>query len=275
MHSLDTLKLALVQMDCQLGDVAANVDRILGFVDQAADQGADIVCFPEMCTTGYNLDLLGPRVRGMGLALGGRELAAVKRLAGARGTAVILPAAERTSAGLRNSAFVIDKQGKLAWTYSKTHLFELEREYFEPGHSLDALDWDGSAGGGGTVNIRMGILICYDLGFPEAARKLALQGVQLVFAPSAWRVQDEAIWDLNTRSRAVENNVFVAAVNRVGREGDLRLFGGTRLVDPWGRVIAAVEKEEEEILIAAVDLALVNEARQYFCYLEQRRPDLY
>ena len=116
---------------------------------------------------------------------------------------------------------------------------------------------------------------CYDAGFPEVARILALKGAELIFMPSAWRVQDWDMWNLNIPQRALENTLFVAGVNRFGHEGDLYMFGNSKVADWRGRIIAESKEEKEEILYADIDLKQLTKARLDIHYLKDRRPDSY
>jgi predicted amidohydrolase len=111
----------------------------------------------------------------------------------------------------------------------------------------------------------VGIMICYDMGFPETARFLTLQGAEIIFCPSAWRSEDRDIWNLNIPQRALENTVFLAAVNRFGQEGDdLYLFGGSKVCNPRGQVLAEIKEEKEAILYCEIDLNEII-AQRLFC----------
>lgn len=258
----------LAQMDCQLGQVASNIEKMGRFVEQAAAQGVQLLCFPELATTGYNPQLLGDRFAQLALTGDGPELAPLREAAREHDMWLVVPMAERrTLPGLPyNSAVVIDPQGRVAGSYAKAHLFAGERHWFRQGSEVSLFTGDFGT---------FGVLICYDAGFPELSRRLALAGAELLLLPSAWRVQDRRMWELNIAQRALENTLFFAGVNRVGREGDLHLFGNSQVADPWGRVVAEAPIDEEELLVVQLDLDQVRAARQDIPYLRDRRPDLY
>ncbi|MBS5130643.1 MAG: hypothetical protein KHZ01_09225 [Lachnospiraceae bacterium] len=122
---------------------------------------------------------------------------------------------------------------------------------------------------------KIGVMICYDAGFPETARVLTLKGAELIFMPSAWRIQDWDMWNLNIPQRALENTLYVAGVNRFGHEDDLYMFGNSKVADWRGRIIAESKEEKEEIVYAEIDLDQLTKARLDIHYLKDRRPDSY
>ena len=165
-----------------------------------------------------------------------------------------------------NSAVLIDREGNVAGVYDKQHLWALERFYFRGGNGTPVFQTDF-----GTI----GIMICYDMGYPEVARMLALQGAQIVLCPSALCEPDHDVWDINVPARSLENTVFLCAVNRYGREQDLYMGGHSKVCDPRGRVVAELPDEGEGVLNVEIDLADVVSNRQTSPYLRDRRPELY
>ncbi|MEG0322587.1 MAG: nitrilase-related carbon-nitrogen hydrolase, partial [Raoultibacter sp.] len=165
-----------------------------------------------------------------------------------------------------NSSVFFDRAGELLGTFDKVHLWALERFYFRSGNEIPVFD---------TEFGKIGIMICYDLGFPEVARILTLKGAELIVCPSAWCEEDHDVWNYNTQCRALENTVFLAAVNRHGREESLYMGGHTRICNPRGGVIAELEEEKEGILYADLDFADVGRNRISSPYLRDRRADLY
>lgn len=223
----NNVKIALVQFQSKLNCPDENVEKACGMIAQAASQGAKIVCFPELFSTGYNLDIVGPRLPETAERLDGPRIAKLCQAAKENGCYVIAPVAtEREVKGVYfNSAVLIDDEGHVAGCYDKHHLYSLERFHFRMGNDIPVFD---------TKYGKIGIMICYDAGFPEVARLLMLQGAEVIFMPSAWRVQDKDIWDINVAQRALENLCYVAAVNRFGQEGETYLFGGTKVAkQPW------------------------------------------
>ena len=121
-------------------------------------------------------------------------------------------------------------------------------------------------------SIKISIMICYDAGFPESCRSLALQGAEIVFCPAAWRIQDVDMWDLNLSQRALENLLFVVGVNRFGHEGDLELFGKSKICNPRGRVLKELPMDRESVEVFEIDLMDVECFRIEIPYLRDRKP---
>ncbi len=117
-------------------------------------------------------------------------------------------------------------------------------------------------------------MICYDAGFPEVARTLALKGAKIIFMPSAWRIEDKYMWDLNTQSRGLENTTFISAVNICGYQGETFLFGNSKVVSPSGIVLNQCEKTEN-LLFTTIDLEDINTVRENIMYLDDRNTNLY
>ncbi len=119
---------------------------------------------------------------------------------------------------------------------------------------------------------KIGVMICYDMGFPEVARILTLQGAELLIAPSAWCIQDRDMWDINTACRALENGTHLLAVNRWGHEEDLHLFGGSKIMGPRGQVLCEASCEQEQLLVGEIDFRLQAYTRLNVPYLRDRKP---
>lgn len=152
-------------------------------------------------------------------------------------------------------------------SFDKVHLWALERFYFRAGHEFPVFD---------TEFGKVGIMVCYDMGFPEAARTLALKGAELIVCPSAWCVQDKDVWEINAPARALENTVFLGAVNRFGHEGDdLYMHGGSMVCGPRGGKMCQLTEEVEGILYADLDFDEVRKNRVTSPYLRDRRADVY
>ena len=264
----NNVKIALVQFQSKLNCPDENMEKACGMIAQAASQGAKIVCFPELFSTGYNLDIVGPKLPETAERLDGPRIAKLCQAAKENGCYVIAPVAtEREVKGVYfNSAVLIDDEGHVVGCYDKHHLYSLERFHFRMGNDIPVFD---------TKYGKIGIMICYDAGFPEVARLLMLQGAEVIFMPSAWRVQDKDIWDINVAQRALENLCYVAAVNRFGQEVETYLFGGTKVANSRGTTVAECTGEKEEIVYADLDLASTAKNRQEIDYLKDRRPDSY
>lgn len=260
-----TITIALAQHDAVHGDLEANLRTVEDLVRRAAQQEADIVVFPELGTTGYRQDMLGDRLHTLAEPAHGPSVRRIGELAAELGLYVVLPLIEASSMPgvVYNSVVLIDRGGDVVGTYRKNHAYATEAQYFAPGREMPTFDTDFG---------RVGIMICYDMGLPETARVLTLGGAELVLVPSAWRQEDEDIWDINIACRALENRCFLAAVNRVGAEGDFVMHGKSKVTGPRGETRAEAPRFEEHLLVASVDLDEVRQARDEIPYLRSRRP---
>lgn len=262
-------KITLAQFESKLCDPPANVAKTIPMIRQAGLDGSDMIMFPEMFTTGYELSIVGPRITELAEPVNGPTITALREAAKQAGVYVVVPIAlyhDDLPGVPFNSAVLIDREGNVAGVYDKQHLWALERFYFRGGNGTPVFQTDF-----GTI----GIMICYDMGYPEVARMLALQGAQIVLCPSAWCEPDHDVWDINVPARALENTVFLCAVNRYGREQDLYMGGHSKVCDPRGRVVAELPDEGEGVLNVEIDLADVVSNRQTSPYLRDRRPELY
>lgn len=261
-------KIALVQYQSVLGDLQKNADRAVEMVRESAAKGAKIVCFPEMFNTGYNFQLIGDGFHNCGETIDGHTITRLQKVAKECACYVIAPITleKKVKGVFYNAAVVIDDEGVVLGDYSKHHLWAAERYYFHAGEDIPVFD---------TKYGKIGVMICYDAGFPETARILALKGAELIFMPSAWRIQDWDMWKLNIPQRALENTLYVAGVNRFGHEDDLYMFGNSKVADWRGRIIAESKEEKEEIVYAEIDLDQLTKARLDIHYLKDRRPDSY
>ena len=275
------LPIALVQMRCS-DDAAANLEKALARIEQAADDGARVVCLQELFRSPYPCQSEEAARFDWAESIPGPSTEALGKLAGARGIAIVASLFERRTQGLyHNTAALIDAGGGLAGLYRKMHIPDdplyYEKYYFAPGDlGFRAFDLQGA---------RVGTLVCWDQWFPEAARLTALAGAQILFYPTAigWQFDESAevdraqhdAWETIQRSHAIANGVFVAAVNRVGREGGIRFWGQSFVADPFGRVLARASADAEETLLVECDLSLVEQVRRNWPFLRDRRVDAY
>lgn len=261
---------------------SANLDRAEAAVREAAHKGAQIVCLQELCSTLYFCLRQDPQLFDLAEPMPGPSTDRFRVLAKELGVVIILPLFERRAAGVyHNTAAVIDADGQYLGHYRKMHIpqdpaFE-EKFYFTPG-DLGYRAWDTAYG-------RIGVLICWDQWYPEAARLTAMQGAQVLFYPTAigWLAEEKAslgvaqhnAWQSVQRGHAVANGCYVAAVNRVGTEGGSEFWGRSFLANPYGEVIAEASTDQEEVLLAKCDLALVEDFRRIWPFFRDRRIDSY
>lgn len=273
--------IALAQHDSIHGDFEANLKKMQSWIVDAHKKGADIICFPELGTTGYRQDMLGDKLYELAEdPQDGPTFHGLSSYAKSCNMYVVAPIVIKDPEGqihheglakgkpiVYNAMVLIGRDGEYIGVYAKNHAFDTEERYFALGNKMPVFDLDFG---------KVGIMICFDMGVVETARVLSLKGAELLLAPSAWRVEDELMWDLNTACRALENRVYLAAVNRVGREGDeLLMFGKSKVCDFDGRIVAEAHRFDEELLICTVNLAKVRPAQKEVPYLYRRKPQNY
>lgn len=261
-------KLALVQFNSILKDPEKNLDKASEYIKQAAQGRADIIVFPELFTTGYNPDLIGRDFFRFAHKINGSAFNFLARTAREVSINIIAPLVFTLDdpQTIYNGAFIINRKGELVGTYAKNHLWKKEALFFTPGSDLPIFKLD---------DIPFGILICYDGGFPEAARALAIRGAKIIFAPSAFDKNDSHLWDIYFPARSSENGCFTVGINRTGREGDIIFFGKNKVVNPVGHLVFEGRDNSEELQLVTINLEEVEQARERFPFLRDLRPDLY
>jgi N-carbamoylputrescine amidase len=272
---------ALIQMRC-VADTGKNLAAALTRIEQAARHGAQIVCLPELFRSLYFCQTEDHENFKLAEQIPGPTTDALSKTARRLGIVLIGTLFERRQAGIyHNTAVVFDTNGKLVGKYRKMHIPDdplyYEKFYFTPG-DLGFQTFE-------TKHADIGTLICWDQWYPEAARLTALKGAQILFYPTAigWHKREKAkfgkkqydAWLTIQRSHAIANGCFVAATNRVNREGTVQFWGGSFICDPFGEIIAQASHDAEEILIAKCDLRKVEETRQHWPFLRDRRIDAY
>ncbi len=257
------MKLAMLQMEIVAGDLEGNKNKGLALVEQAADK-ADVIILPEIWTTGYAL-------RNVAAAAEDRDGPLMTQLAGIAGKQrvnIIAGSVPVSRDGrIYNTTMMIDRQGTIINAYEKIHLFSMygEQRFFTPGTKLGMVSLD---------SMTAGVAICYDLRFPELFRSLALQGAQLVFVPAEWPAARGHHWRTLVQARAIENHLYICAVNCVGEHKGSPFYGHSLLVDPEGVVVAEGD-DREAIIYGEFDTARVAGARKVLLTFADRRPDIY
>jgi N-carbamoylputrescine amidase len=281
----DTLTLGLVQMRCT-PEPDANLERALAVVHRAARDGAQVICLPELFRSEYFCQRQDPALFDLAEPIPGPSSERLARAARDTGTVVVASLFERRSPGLyHNTAAIFDADGSLLGLYRKMHIPDdplfFEKYYFTPGDTgFRAFD---------TRFGRVGVLVCWDQWYPEAARLTALQGAQVLLYPTAigWHPREKAefgasqreAWELIQRSHAIANGVFVAAVNRVGHEGPadggLDFWGSSFVSDPFGVLLGRGSTDREEVLVVPCDTRRIEDVRRNWPFFRDRRIDVY
>ena len=260
------VKVALAQFNSELGNKTGNLQRMAQLCEQAASQGAKLICFPELATTGYRGDLLSTKLWDLSDFEGSETDCLFSQLASRLDITIVSGFAERGERlGEVYNAVGVWNPGceNISGVFRKIHAFGIEKQWFKSGDSFPVFE---------TPIGKIGVMICYDMGFPEVARILTLQGAELLIAPSAWCIQDRDMWDINTACRALENGTHLLAVNRWGHEEDLHLFGGSKIVGPRGQVLCEASCESEALLVGEIDFRLQAHTRLNVPYLRDRKP---
>lgn len=258
------LNISLGQIDVKLGDPAVNLTAVQAMTSLAASRGSDIVVFPELWSTGYDLEhgasYATPTDTGI--------FATVAALAQAHHIAILGSCLSDLGSGrIGNTAVYFDHTGHALGVYSKTHLFRLmdEDQYLTAGDGRTLVQTPAGS---------MGLAICYDLRFPELFRAYALAGAQLVFLPAEWPHPRLAHWQTLLRARAIENQMFVVACNRVGESKGAHFCGHSSIIDPWGETVVE-GGETAELLTATIDMDQVTAVRAKIPIFQDRRPEIY
>ncbi|HEY4053005.1 MAG TPA: carbon-nitrogen hydrolase [Terriglobales bacterium] len=288
----EKFRLGLVQMPAT-ADPAQNLAHAIKQLRDAAAQGAEIVCLPELFQTQYFCQREDAALFDLAEPIPGPTTAQLAEVAKQLKIVLIASLFEKRAPGVyHNTAVMIDADGSVRGIYRKMHIPDdplyYEKYYFTPG-DLGFKAFDTHVG-------KVGTLVCWDQWYPEGARLTALQGAQVLFYPTAigWHPDEKAefgeaqydAWQTIQRAHAIANGVYVAVVNRVGFEhGDIRgnkaqgkgleFWGGSFIADPFGRVIAKASHDKEEILIAEVDSRLLEDTRRNWPFLRDRRIDAY
>jgi 5-aminopentanamidase len=259
------MKLALWQTQGRTGDVAASLDTLASSASRARAAGAQLLLCPECWLAGYNV---GEQVHRLAQAADGEAAQRIAAIARSHGLAIAYGYAERAGDGtIFNSAQVIGPAGEPLAHYRKTHLFGAqERASYHPGAGfVPPFEFAG---------LRIGLLICYDIEYPESVRALMLLGADLVLVPTALTPEYLQVPQVIVPARSLENQVFIAYCNRTGVENGMPFLGHSCITGPDGRLLAAAA-DGEALLVAHVDAAACHANAMLFPYRADRRPELY
>ncbi len=261
----DFMKISIVQMDVVYGDPVKNGKKVESLVRKAAAGGADLILLPEMWNTSYSFE----NIREIADVNGEKTEALIAPLAKKWGVNIVAGSVANISREkVFNTLFVFDRSGKRIAEYNKVHLFRLMEEhlYLSGGDSLCDFEIDGAP---------CGAVICYDIRFPEIVRSLALRGCRVLFVPAQWPTSRIDHWRKLLMARAIENQMYIAACNRVGSMGDNDFSGHSMIIDPWGEIVGELADGTEGILEGEINLDDVDEIRRNIPVFQDRRPSVY
>lgn len=257
------MKLGCIQLQVAFGDVEKNFSRVEEFIREAANKGAEIVILPEMWNTSYALE----KLEGLADVDGERTKAFLSQLAKELHVHIVGGSvATKKGDKFYNTMLVYNNEGELVGEYDKAHLFRLMDEHLH------------LSSGNTQNNFKLGDLdaagvICYDIRFPEWLRLHALNGAKVLFVSAQWPTARIDHWKTLLQARAIENQCFVVAVNRISRNKD-NFNGQSMVIEPWGEILWT-GGEDEELAIVDVDFSKVDEVRTRIPVYDDRRPELY
>jgi predicted amidohydrolase len=254
--------LSLAQMKIELGKPRANLRTVERFTRDAAEAGSKLILLPELWSSGYDLQHAHEHAHtNLGILEEVKALALEYRI-GIGGSLLL-----QEPGGVYNCFVLVGEDGQELGRYHKVHLFRLmqEDQYLQAGQRAQMAQTPFGAAG---------MAVCYDLRFPELFRRYALDGARIILLPAEWPARRQEHWNILLRARAIENQIFVAAVNTTGEIGAETFAGGSALISPWGEVLASAGAEET-LLHAEIDPAQVQAARERIPIFPDRRPEIY
>ncbi|WP_126992676.1 carbon-nitrogen hydrolase family protein [Thermosipho globiformans] len=242
--------IAAAQFSPKPGNFEYNLKKHIEFIEKAGELGASLILFPELSISGYTYD---KNILEDSISFFNEVQSELLRLSRKYNLAIVGGVPRKVLSEVRNSVFVIKKKKEILF-YDKTHLFRGEKDVFSPGERFLVFKFKG---------VRFGILICYEIGFPEISRILALNGAQVLLAPFAFSKERKNIYEIATRARALENGAFLVTSSTSGK-GLMDFIGNSRIVGPDGNVITQA-KRKEELIYADIDVSKLD----FFRYKEE------
>ena len=265
----DQIKAALAQISCKVGDKAYNIHKMATYITRARKQNADLIIFPELSLTGYTTR---DRTYELAEAIPGPSTEKIEEFAKQSKMHIIYGMIEKSAkanAVIHNTAVLTSPKGTIGCyrkMYLPTHSVFEEKRYFRQGHDAPVYSTDIG---------KIGMMICYDIFFPETARLLRLKGAELIACISASPAVRRNYFETLTTARALENTVYLAYTNLVGIEDGLQFWGGNRLITPNGKIIAQAKYDEDDMVLGIIDYTDLARAETFLPTLRDLRPELY
>lgn len=257
------MNIACVQMDIAFGEPEKNKQTVVRYMEQIA-RNVDVVVLPELWTTGYDLARLGD----IADENGEDAKTFLSSLARAYNVHIVGGSvAKKTERQITNTMYIVDRNGDVVCEYSKLHLFKLmdEHKHLQAGETTGIFSLDGVTGAG---------VICYDIRFPEWIRAHVLHGAEVLFVVAEWPLVRLHHWRTLLMARAIENQCYVVACNRAGKDPNNEFAGHSMIIDPWGNILAE-GNEQETVIKATIDINEVQHVRARIPIFSDRRPDVY
>ncbi len=270
------LNISLLQMNIEVGNVTSNLAKIKSLVSRSVTPESKkfphIICLPELSTTGFDLHnykKLAEKIPG------GDTTRFFQKLAKEHSVHLITSVIEQFNESYFNCALIINSSGEIMTKYRKVHLFPLkpmeEADFFDSGDHLGVSNRQTFVEIGG---MNVGVLICFDIRYPELSRRLTLEGVNLLIYIAEFPRPRDDVWSVLLQARAMENQIFIAGVNRVGGNNEASFFGKSMVIDPFGNLILE-GNDQEQILFTSLDPDRLSEAKSFIPTLDLRRPSQY
>jgi len=265
----EKIKVVLAQISCKREDKTENIKQMEKTVKKAKKQGADLVIFPELSLTGY---VVRDQIYELAETIPGSSTKVMENIARKTKAYIVFgmpEISEKAQATIYNTAVLVGPEGfigKYRKMYLPTHSVFEEKRYFRPGYQAQAFD---------TEIGKIGLVICYDIYFPEVIRLTRLRGAQLIVCISASPSVRRTFFETLTMARAIENTAFLAYVNLVGIEDGLQFWGGSRMIGPNGRVLVQAKYDEEDFVTCDVDYGDIRPIETFVPTLRDLRPELF
>ncbi|GIO20273.1 hydrolase [Oceanobacillus oncorhynchi subsp. incaldanensis] len=261
------MQIMVLQFEIKFGDVNANIKKIESLLQDTEIENSNIIVLPELWTTGYDLENINK------LATDNLEpmKTFIQKLAKEYNINIVAGSVmNKKSEGIMNTSFVVNRNGECIHEYSKIHLVPMmkEPEYMVGGNNkASTFELDG---------VNMGVLICYDLRFPELFRRLALGGAKIIYVVAEWPIERTNQWLTLLKARAIENQCFIVASNIVGKQPIGAEFAGNSIIiDALGNVIEKADSKEETVLFGRINLGDIKKVRSEVPIFTSRRPEIY
>jgi len=260
------MKIGIAQIECTAGDVSSNSLKIVSYIEEAKESGIDVVVFPEMADTGYDM----AAIRETASSWSEAPFITIQQAARKAKIHVICGLSEKEQQTIYNTTVVFGPDGTVIGKYRKSHLASYaplhEDKCITPGHSLQLVNIGG---------MKWGLMICYDLRFPEISRTLTLQGADVLLLCSAWPFPRLTHWNTLIQARAIENQTYFIAANRIGTDNSVTFCGSSRIVDPYGVIVSSAAEDREELIAGEIRNKVIAAIRRKMCVFQHRRNDMY
>lgn len=258
------ITIAMAQLKSDYLNKEKNIESAISVLEKSTSKAVDLVIFPELFLTGYEIE---DHVAEVAETLEGPSISSLREAAKRYEVGMIIGFPERFGIHLYNSAVCIDKNGNIAGVYRKVHLFEWEKDVFSVGDKACVIEVDGA---------KISMMMTFDVGFPEMARILALKGAEMIIVLAAHVVPYQVYHKIMMSARALENQVFIAVVNKIGIEKQSVYFGESAIISPHGDYITKVG-HSEKLIVETIDLSLVYKVREELSmkYLNNRQVEFF